>query len=203
MAHSWPQENHKYSYADYLTWPEGERWELIDGEPFCMSPSPTVQHQRIVVSLILQAGAFLNGKPCQLFSAPFDVCLSEPDAPDSDVWTVVQPDILVVCDPKKLNNQGCTGAPDFIIEIVSPSSVQRDLFTKMALYERYGVREYWVIHPIDKILYVYLLDAETQKFGPVNILPMQGKRAVVALPGLEMDLDKVMAEPQVTTEPEQ
>ncbi|HBF34135.1 TPA: hypothetical protein DDW35_06190 [Candidatus Sumerlaeota bacterium] len=196
MAQSIQHDNQKYTYADYLTWPEDERWELIDGEPYCMSPGPMTQHQRISMSLGAQIWNFLEGKSCQVFSAPFDVRFAEPDAQNENVQTVVQPDITVVCDSKKLDERGCKGAPDFIIEIISPSSVQRDLIKKRELYQRYGVREYWVVHPGDRILSVYLFDVPTQKFGAPDLLDMRGKRAVATLPGLEIDLDKVMAEPK-------
>ncbi|HBF33298.1 TPA: Uma2 family endonuclease [Candidatus Sumerlaeota bacterium] len=192
MAQSVQHENQKYTYADYLTWPEDERWELIDGEPYCMSPAPTPRHQIILVSLVLQVGNFLKGKPCQLFPAPFDVRFVERDLSDQETLTVVQPDISVICDPQKIDERGCKGAPDFIVEIVSPSSVQRDLIKKTALYEKYGVREYWVIHPVDQILTVYVQDEATQKFGAAHLQVTQGRRAVATLPGLEINLDEVM-----------
>ena len=195
MAQSAQHENRKYTYADYLTWPEDERWELIDGVPYNMAPAPTPRHQIMLAALIAQIWNFLKGKPCQVFPAPFDVRFTERDARAEDVVTVVQPDISVVCDPKKIDERGCKGAPDFIIEIVSPKSVQRDLIEKAALYEKNGVREYWVIHPIDKILWVFLLDEKTNRFGALQTYALEGKRAVAALPGLEIDLDEVIRLP--------
>ncbi|HBF34134.1 TPA: Uma2 family endonuclease [Candidatus Sumerlaeota bacterium] len=197
MAQSVQHDNQKYTYADYLTWPEDERWELIDGVPYNMAPAPTTKHQGIAVALVAILWNFLKGKPCRVFSAPFDVRFSEFVAQEQDLLTVVQPDIAVVCDSKKLDERGCKGAPDFIIEIISPKSGQRDLIEKTALYEKHGVREYWVIHPVDKILWTFLLDETTQKFVPAPASALEGRRAVATLPGLEIDLDEVLAESQV------
>jgi Uma2 family endonuclease len=150
----------EFTYADYCTWPEGERWELIDGAAWAMSPAPTNTHQLIVGELFRQIATFFRGKPCRPFVAPFDVRLPKGDNADHAVDTVVQPDISVVCDPAKLkDNHGCLGAPDWVIEVVSPGSALRDQKVKRALYERHGVPEYWLIHPIDRSIAIYRLDA--------------------------------------------
>ena len=143
-----------FTYADYCTWPDDERWELIDGVAYAMSPSPTRWHQSVSWKLAGQLYKFLEGKSYQAFHAPFDVRLNADGADD----TVVQPDILVVCDEKKLENgKGVVGAPDLIIEILSPSSARHDSVTKLNLYMRSGVREYWIVNPDSKTVSVHTL----------------------------------------------
>lgn len=148
-----------FSYADFLQWPEEERWELIDGVAFNMSPAPSRAHQEIVRELVVHIGTYLKGKSCKLFSAPFDVRLdgSEKIA-DEQIRTVVQPDIVVVCDEKKLDDRGCKGAPDLVIEVISRESASRDMKQKLFLYEKYGVKEYWIISPFEQIIWIYNYD---------------------------------------------
>lgn len=148
-----PQEDKRYTYADYCTWDDSERWELIDGVPYAMSPAPNHQHQRITRRLVRRFEDFLEGKSCELFNAPSDVRL----AADGDDDTVVQPDLFVVCDKSKLDGQNCNGAPDLVIEILSPSSAVRDTVDKFKLYRRVGVREYWIVDPKIKTVHVYVL----------------------------------------------
>ena len=137
-----PKERERYSYADCLTWDEKDRIEIIDGEAFMMSP-PNLTHQRISRRLTSQIDAFLQGKECELFYAPFGVRLFEKDGDrPEDVDTLVEPDLSVICDKNKLDDAGCKGAPDFIIEIMSPSNRRHDKVTKLNLYQRAGVREY-------------------------------------------------------------
>ena len=134
-----------YTYADYCTWDDDERWELIDGAAYAMSPAPSWIHQSISLAIAKQLDNFLHGKPCKVLTAPLDVRFR--DGSDND--TVVQPDILVVCDESKFDpdGRGVIGAPDMIIEILSPSTAHRDLVTKFRLYMREGVREYWTVDP--------------------------------------------------------
>ncbi|HOX92416.1 MAG TPA: Uma2 family endonuclease [Spirochaetales bacterium] len=136
-----------FTVADWKAWPEGERWELINGEAFCMSPAPTRIHQKIAGELFYLLKQFLQKKPCEVLIAPIDVFLpdtpGEPPAETED--TVVQPDVLVVCDPEKLVDEGIRGAPDFIAEVLSPSTASKDLEIKKGLYEKHGVREYWIV----------------------------------------------------------
>ena len=129
MALPAPKYEDTYTYADYLTWPEGERWELIEGVPYNMSPAPFRKHQGVVMELSRQIANFLNDKSCEVYSVPFDVRLlpdiSQEDATrvdDDDLTTVVQPDISIICDSEKLDERGCLGAPDVIIEVLSPST---------------------------------------------------------------------------------
>ena len=135
---------------DYWNLPEGRRAELIDGELFDMAP-PGRTHQKIAVGLVQRLQSFVerNGGPCEVYMAPFAVNLTA----DDTTW--VEPDVLVVCDPAKLSERGCEGAPDLIVEIVSPSSVTMDYFTKTARYQRAGVREYWIVDPSCRQVTVY------------------------------------------------
>lgn len=145
-----------WTYADYLTWDDGQRWELIDGVAYCMSPAPGRRHQELSGELFRQLANHLKGKLCKVYDAPFDVRLSEQqDSSDNYIETVVQPDLLVVCDKAKLDDRGCNGAPDLVIEILSPSTAVLDFKTKFDLYQRFGVLEYWIIHPAEQTLLVY------------------------------------------------
>ncbi|NMA68966.1 MAG: Uma2 family endonuclease [Desulfitobacterium sp.] len=152
-----------YTYADYLTWPEESPVELIEGIPHAMT-APTRLHQEIVGEVFRQIANYLVGKPCKTYVAPFDVRLADSQAEDKDIINVVQPDISVICDQEKLDDKGCLGSPDLIIEVLSPSSIVKDQLKKLNLYEKYGVKEYWIIHPQDKIITVYQLDS-IQKYG--------------------------------------
>jgi len=147
------QNEKRYTYADYCTWDDGERWELIDGIPYAMSPAPLVSHQSVIGNLHGQLFNFLKGKPCKVFLSPFDVRLNF----DTDDDTVVQPDLLVVCDRSKLDKRGCNGAPDMLVEVLSPSSTRRDIVLKFNTYLRAGVREYWIVDPDAKTVSIHLL----------------------------------------------
>ncbi|MBU8906008.1 Uma2 family endonuclease [Desertibacillus haloalkaliphilus] len=151
-----PDFSKTYSYADYLRWSEGERVELIDGFPYFMTPAPSRLHQQILLELGTQFHTQLKGHPCEAYVAPFDVRLAEDeDASDDDVFTVVQPDIVVVCDQNKLDKRGCNGVPDLVIEIISPSTASHDYIRKMELYETFGVKEYWIVQPTDQVVMVF------------------------------------------------
>ena len=153
------KEADRFTYADYLTWPDEERWELINGEAYNMSPVPGKRHQQILVELMGAFWSHLKGKPCQVFAAPFDVRpLATSEMSDDEVDTVVQPDLLVVCDKNKLEERGVVGAPDLVVEILSPYTSRKDLSKKFDLYERAGVREYWVVYPMEKIIHIYRLE---------------------------------------------
>jgi Uma2 family endonuclease len=133
--------NTRFSWIDYQRWPEGERWELIDGQAYNMSPAPNIRHQKVAGCLYSRLEQALRGKGCQPFIAPTDVRLSEFD--------VVQPDVLVVCDPQKVTPTHIEGAPDLVVEVLSPSTSTKDLREKKALYERAGVAEYLVLDPLE------------------------------------------------------
>lgn len=152
-----PQEN-RYTLADVLAWEEQERMELINGYPVMMAP-PSRAHQGIVSQLNRQIANYLQGKKCSVYPAPFAVRLFEEkrDRPE-DVDTMVEPDITVVCDPAKLDDIGCRGAPDLVMEILSPSTQRHDRLTKFNLYQQAGVREYWIVDPVSRSVQVFLLE---------------------------------------------
>jgi Uma2 family endonuclease len=192
MARPAEKLQERFTYADYLQWNDGERWELIDGVPYNMTAAPFRLHQGIVGELFRQIANFLDDKPCEVYAAPFDVRLpkTKRDKAHKRIYDVVQPDIAVICDPEKLDDAGCIGAPDVIIEVLSPSTAGKDQIKKAALYEKHGVKEYWIVHPTDKIVMVRILD-EHGKYGMPVFYEGQGKLMMVTLPGLEIDLDKV------------
>ncbi|WP_421826533.1 Uma2 family endonuclease [Larkinella sp.] len=151
----------KYSYADYLTWQLDEWVELIKGKVARMSPAPKRIHQRLSGRLFAETEQYLRGKTCQVYHAPFDVRLSTTHViTNEEIETVVQPDISVICDPAKLDEQGCIGAPDWIIEILSPGSMARDTKEKFDLYEENGVKEYWIVAPGEKNISVFVLEGD-------------------------------------------
>jgi Uma2 family endonuclease len=156
-----------YTYKEYKSWPEGERWELIEGVAFAMSPAPTRSHQRFVVDLVGKLYAFLEGKPCELLVSPIDVFLpASRDEAEDEVDTIVQPDVIVVCDRDKLIDKGVRGGPDFVVEILSPSTAMKDLGRKKTLYAKHGVREYWILNPEDLSVLAYR--REGSAFGRVR-----------------------------------
>lgn len=192
--------NERWTYADYLTWPDDERWEIIDGVAYpwngtqAMSPGPGKYHQSVSFEIARQLGNHLKGKKCRAFAAPFDVrFVSDAAQSDNYVETVVQPDILVVCDASKLDERGCKGAPDLIVEISSPSTGKMDLTTKYDLYERYGVKEYWIIHPAEQTLLVFKLD-ELGQYGAPERYAVDGNVPVALLGELVIDIGSVFAE---------
>ncbi len=130
----------EFTYADYLRWPGDERWELIDGEAYNMGPAPSTRHQLVFGELFTQIHLFLSDKECAVIAAPFDVCFPKEIKEDDSITDVVQPDIVVVRDSSKLDDRGCQGAPDFIVEIVSPSTASRDYILKSKLYEKNEVQ---------------------------------------------------------------
>jgi Uma2 family endonuclease len=147
-----------YSYADYLRWTFEDRVELIKGKIFHMSPGPNRSHQKVSASLGNKMYNFLDGHPCEVYFAPFDVRLpSKKGSEDKEIFNVVQPDIMVVCDQRKLDDKGCIGAPDLVVEILSPFTAAKDLKNKYSLYEESGVREYWIVYPGEEIIEIFVL----------------------------------------------
>ena len=155
---AFPAEKKRYTFADVLTWEGTERAEIIDGEVVMMAP-PTSIHQEISMGLSAQLHAYLKEKKCKVYAAPFAVRLFEKngDSPE-DVDTVVEPDISVVCDLGKIDKHGCKGAPDMVVEILSPSTQRHDRFTKFRLYQRAGVREYWIVDPDSGVAQSFVLE---------------------------------------------
>lgn len=145
-----------YTYADYLQFPDNIRSEIIDGVIYNMVPAPLRWHQDVSMVLSRCISTYLKGKSCRVYAAPFDVRLSEKEN-DFEVRNVVQPDISVICDQNKLDDKGCKGAPDWIIEILSPSTASKDIKEKFFLYEKYGVKEYWIVEPTESFIQVFVL----------------------------------------------
>ena len=150
LAHQLPVQ---WTYRDYQRW-EG-RWELIDGLAYNMPPSPNQEHQEIVGDLFNQFYSGLKGKSCKAFVAPFDVLMPQGNETAGNVRTVVQPDIVIVCDKTKLDGKRCKGAPDLVVEVVSPSTARRDVKDKLRLYETAGVQEYWIVYPEQRNVWVF------------------------------------------------
>ena len=169
----------KFTRADYFTWPEDERWEIIDGDAYCMTPAPSIRHQDIVVNLVTQLKQKLSGGPCRTFVAPTDVVLSEYD--------VVQPDILVVCDKKKITDANIQGAPDLIIEVLSPYTSLKDKREKKALYERFGVREYIIVDPLEQYVERFLFE-DDGTYGKGEVFGTQEVLQINSLEGTDINL---------------
>jgi Uma2 family endonuclease len=193
------QENQYYSYADYLEWDESVRAEIINGNVYMMSP-PTRFHQGISGALFNRIYSFLEGKSCKVYAAPFGVRLfPEKDLSDD---TVVEPDITVVCDSSKLDERGCNGAPDMIIEILSPSTEFRDRLIKFNNYLKAEVREYWIVDPDTRSVQAHILDRGryvTSGYGVIDPSDPDSRYVsdmapVSVLPGLVIDLKTVFAE---------
>ena len=187
-----PAEKAHYTFADVLTWEENERIEIIEGEAVMIAP-PSVGHQRISREIFRQLANYLEGKKCEVFAAPFGVRLFEQkgDSPE-DVDTMVEPDISVICDKTKLDKYGCKGAPDMVMEILSPSTRRHDRLVKLGLYQRAGVREYWIVSPEEKTVQVLLL--EDGKLLPHEEYGQDDVAKVNALDGCFIELSKVFAE---------
>lgn len=186
------KDTQHHCYGDYLTWPDDGRYELIDGSAYAMAPAPDLAHQDIAGEIYRQTANILAGKPCRAFIAPLDVRLPQHDEADDDrIDSVVQPDIVVVCDTAKLDRRGVRGTPDWIVEVLSPSTAAHDHIRKRALYERHGVREYWLIHPVDRLLTVYrLINAA---YGKPEIHELRGQTRVGALPDIVIQWDDLAA----------
>jgi Uma2 family endonuclease len=191
-----PDMSQDYTYADYLKWTIEERFELIKGKVFRMSPAPTATHQRVSQNVTARLYNFLQGHKCEVFSAPFDVRLTKRTKRDEEITTVVQPDICVVCDPMKIDERGCFGAPDIVVEILSPGNNKKELRNKYEVYEENGVKEYWIIHPLEKTFMKYVLD-EHEKYQPTKLLTMGDIVTTDILPGFQLDLDEVFAERKI------
>ena len=185
-------ESIRYTYAEYLTWFDNKRRELINGFIHLMS-APWRRHADISFTLVLRLGAFIEKKKgkCKVYHAPFDVRLPLHGSTDDDkIYDVVQPDICVVCDMSKLDDKGCIGAPDLVIEVLSPSSLKYDWNYKFNLYEKAGVREYWIVDPKAKTACVFLLQPDGQ-YDLGTVYECNQKAPVYILEGLEIDLEQI------------
>jgi Uma2 family endonuclease len=178
------------TYGDIRERTDDTRWELIEGQAYAMT-GPSWQHQSVVARLLVQlVGHF--GDRCRVLPAPLDVRLPRAHEADELVETVVQPDISVVCDLSKLDERGCRGAPELVIEVLSPSTAGRDHLIKRALYERHGVRQYWLVHPIDRLVTIHRRGEDG--FAPSVLFEARGVVAVDGYAGLEVDWDQVFAD---------
>ena len=172
----------KYTWDDYRTWPDNERWEIIDGVAYNMTPAPSVKHQNVAGNFFCQLKQKLANKTCRPFIAPVDVILSEYD--------IVQPDVFVVCDKNKITEANIKGAPDLVVEILSPATALKDLREKKNLYEKFGVKEYTVIDPLEEYVERFCLGGDGiynkgEVFGPQEVLPLK------SLEGIEVNLWEV------------
>lgn len=174
-----------YTYKDYLTWPDDVRCEIIDGEVYMMTPAPILAHQDVAGEIFRQTANALVGKTCRALIAPLDVRLPRSNEADEDTDIVVQPDVMVVCDPNKLDRRGVRGAPDWVVEVLSPKSASRDQIEKRRIYERHGVSEYWLVHPTDRLLTIYRL--QNGEYGKPDIFELQGSTPVGILPEICID----------------
>jgi len=175
----------RFTYADYLCWDDEKRWEIVDGSAYDMTPAPGTKHQQVSGALFANIYNYLKGKHCQVFSAPFDVCLFENSEEDEDTYNVVQPDISVICDPGKIREKGVKGAPDWIIEVVSPTSVKYDFGTKLLLYQKYGVMEYWIVDPESRTINVYRID-QSGKYLPEGVYKDNDEISASIFPDLKI-----------------
>jgi Uma2 family endonuclease len=185
-----PKEERRFTYADYKDWElaVGERYELIYGEAFAMA-GPNTRHQAVLVELSSQFRVYLRGKPCQVFPAPYDVRLFYEENESDD--TVVQPDIMVICDKNKIGPEGCRGAPDLVIEILSPSNTAIEMERKFSLYQEAGVREYWIVDSKNNTIRVHCFQDSavlTNTYKSADTVP------VTVLPGFSIELEQVFAE---------
>ncbi len=185
-----------YTYADYMKWTVPDMMELIRGKIYKMSPAPRAVHQVVSGEVYRQIANYLKRKKCQVFIAPFDVRLpvSPKKKADKDITTVIQPDVCVVCDPSKIDERGCLGAPDWIIEVLSPRTSAKDLSIKFEVYEEAGVREYWVVHPTEQTLIVYILNENGKYEGALKPYIRTDQVRPITLPDLTIHLEEIFPE---------
>lgn len=183
--------NGSYTYADYLLWEFSERLELIKGKIFEMSPAPSSNHQRISMKLIRALDKYFYKTKCELFVAPFDVRLIDykKSSENNQIVTVVQPDLCVICDAYKIDEQGCLGAPNLIVEILSKGNSKKDLTIKFDLYEENGVQEYWIVNPFEKTVFIYVL----QNGKYIGLKPFIEETEIQSptFPELKFEVDKI------------
>lgn len=186
--------NGTYTYADYMKWTFDETIEIIKGKVFKMSPAPNLRHQRVSLNLTLKIGNFFAGHSCNVFVAPFDVRLT-PLRKDKNnkIHTVVQPDLCVICDNEKLDEHGCIGSPDLIIEILSPGNTRKEMKDKFEVYQENGVREYWLVEPNDRAVFVYVLNEQGKYIG-LQPYTDEDIMASTIFPELAINLEEVFAE---------
>ena len=176
-----------YSYSNYLNWLFDDRVELIRGKIFKMTPAPSPLHQQISIHVASLLYNFLKNKSCKVYAAPFDVRFTEKSKSEKEIYNVLQPDICVICDIRKIDDRGCLGAPDIVIEILSAGNNKKELLNKYSIYEEFGVKEYWVVSPGEKTVLKYTLGIEG-KYKPSRLFTLSEKVYSEVLPGFELDL---------------
>ncbi|MCY7311350.1 MAG: Uma2 family endonuclease [Chitinophagaceae bacterium] len=185
-----PDSSLTYTYADYLQWQFEERLELFRGKIFKLS-APNTRHQQISLTMGSTFHSFFKSKKCQAFIAPFDVRLPVKNKKkDDEVITVVQPDICVICDETKIDTRGCCGAPDLVVEILSPGNSKKEIRLKYELYEEAGVKEYWIVNPDEENIVVFLLNEE-EKFSGLKMYASGDTIESIAVPGLNINLTEI------------
>ncbi|WP_051585746.1 Uma2 family endonuclease [Caldanaerobius polysaccharolyticus] len=186
-----PEKQKRYTYGDYLKWDEKNRYEIIDGFPHFLA-SPSVLHQITVGNIYFKFKEYLNDKMCKVFTAPLDVLFPQrEDIKEEDVDVVVQPDVFIVCDENKIENgKNCKGPPDMIVEVLSPATASRDFITKRNLYERAGVKEYWIASPEEKNIVVFRID-ENMKYNLYGIYDEDSVVDVGILPDLSIAVREI------------
>ena len=186
------RDTEHHTYADYLTWSADYGDELINGVAYVSEPpGRSLPHQAMVLELCRQVANALQGKPSRAYVAPFDVRLPKSGEADADIDTVVQPDVLIVCDRNKVDHRGVRGAPDWVAEVLSPSTASHDQVRKLPAYERAGVPEVGLIHPIDHTLAIYRLEAG--RYGRATLLELKGQTPITSVPGVSIDWDQLLA----------
>jgi Uma2 family endonuclease len=187
------RDTQHHTYADYLVWSREYGDELIDGVAYIREPpAPSEVHQVMLLELAFQIRCALEEKRARVYIAPFDVRLPKAGEPDDQVETVVQPDVLIVGDSATIDHRGVRGAPEWVAEILSPSTARHDRIRKLSAYERAGVREYWLIHPTDRKLTIYQLGDDGRYGGPC-VLELKGRTALKAVPDVTIDWDRLLA----------
>jgi Uma2 family endonuclease len=185
-----PDPSSIYTYADYLKWQFEERLELFRGKIFKLS-APNTRHQVITTNILVPLAVFLKNKSCKAFPAPFDVRLPVKNRKnDDEVTTVVQPDLCVICDVSKLDSRGCCGAPDLVVEILSPGNSKKEIRLKHELYEEAGVKEYWIVYPEEESIAVFLLN-DSNKFNGASIYAGGDNIVSYAVPSFSVNLNEI------------
>jgi Uma2 family endonuclease len=184
---------HHHTYADYLSWSETQRAELVNGTAYIREPpAPSRLHQEVVREMLFQLRSALDGKSWSIQVAPFDVRLPRSNEPDAEIDTVVQPDVLIVRDRTKFDERGMRGAPDWVAEILSPSTASHNQTVKLPVYERAGIREVWFVDPRNRTLMIYRF--EGARYGRPTILELKGQTSLTAIPDLRVDWDNLLSQ---------
>ncbi|CQR74379.1 hypothetical protein SOV_25020 [Sporomusa ovata DSM 2662] len=189
MGNNTIKNDRVYTYADYLNWPEDERWEIINGVAYAMSP-PSTEHQRIAGRLFVEFTIYLRGKPCEAFIAPFGVTFDK-NTKDEKNTHAVEPDIAVICDKSKITQKGCKGAPDLIIEVLSRSTASHDVLRKRRLYEQNGVFEYWIVDSSNQIITRFYMNEQLSKYREPEYFVRDNIITPIIFPEFEIKLEDI------------